>query len=225
MELILVSQRAAKPHDDPELLLAESNHRIANSLALIAAAVRMRANDVVRTPRAISAEDMARELGEIAARIQAVGTLHRLLSEAPRDGEVNLSAYLREICAGAVSSPETRAQLVLKGVDEVCLVPAQDALHLALIVQELVTNAIKYAHPSGVPGRIEVSCGRDGTGTLHVVVADDGVGLPDGFDLRLDGDHGLRVARAMADQLGAKFEFESTPLGLACMIRVPPPKG
>lgn len=224
MEIVALKNRDPEYPNEGDLRLTESNHRIANNLTLIAAAVRMKASGLGRKPRPMTSVDLALELNEIAARIEAVGMLHRLLSATPLEQAVCLGPYLREICASMASSPEVPAQIVFEAMDDHCLVASQEALLLALMVQELVTNAFKYAHPSGIEGRIEVSCGRDGEGTLLVMVADDGVGLPDRFDPDVDGDHGFRVLRAMADQLGGEIEFESSALGLTCTIRLPPEK-
>jgi two-component sensor histidine kinase len=207
---------------DADILLAESNHRIANNLMLLAGSVRLKARDVGRGERTLSAPEVQREMIEVATRIETVGMLHRLLSDTPRFAAVDFAAYVREICGRVIASLESLDQIDLSAMDETCVVTSQDALPLALIVQELVTNSLKYAHPTGVPGRIEISCGRDGQGTLYVVVADDGVGLPEKLDPDTDGFHGFRVVRALVDQLGATIEFNSSPLGLRSTVRLRP---
>jgi two-component sensor histidine kinase len=99
-------------------------------------------------------------------------------------------------------------------------VAGNQALPIGLIVCEVVTNAVKYAHPSGVPGRLAVACGRSGD-HLVIDVVDDGVGLPDGFDPASGGQIGLNSIRALAGQLGATMTFASDPLGVAFQLRVP----
>ena len=94
------------------------------------------------------------------------------------------------------------------------------AVPLAVIVGELVTNSIKYAHPSGVAGQIRMSCHRGLDGSITIDIADDGVGFPQGFDPKSDGGLGLRVVHLLSAQLGASVTFESADLGLRVRLLV-----
>jgi two-component sensor histidine kinase len=85
----------------------------------------------------------------------------------------------------------------------------------------MVTNAVKYAHPAGTPGKICVASGWDAEGTLFREVADDGVGLPEGFDPAGDGGYGLRLVRGLAQQLDAECEFLQSGIGLRFRLLVP----
>jgi two-component sensor histidine kinase len=200
---------------------AEANHRIANNLALIAAVARSSAFALAAQDRVLSSAELQRLLAELAGRIEAVAALHRLLSDAPRFGAVSFGAYLREICAGIGLSFASRTRFDVSGTDEWCVVSADQALPLALIVHELATNAIKYAHPSGVPGIVAVSCARARDGAIELSVADDGVGLPEGMD-PADHDHsGFALVHMLAGQIGADVTFHSSALGLRCLLRAP----
>ena len=77
-------------------------------------------------------------------------------------------------------------------------------------------NAITFAHPTGVEGKIFVACGRSPAGAIAIAVTDDGVGLPENFDPASDGNTGFRLMRALSERLGAKLTFKSTCLGLSC---------
>ncbi len=74
------------------------------------------------------------------------------------------------------------------------MIGPERALPLGFIVVEFFTNAVKYAHPSGVTGMLSVAC-RHGNGSITVDVADDGVGLPDGFNRMVSGGLRFRLAR------------------------------
>ena len=82
-------------------------------------------------------------------------------------------------------------------------------------------NAVKYAHPSGVPVQMSIDCSRGADGNVVLEIADDGVGLPEGFDAERDGGVGFRLIRSLASQLGAKLEIESDSMGLAFRLRLP----
>jgi two-component sensor histidine kinase len=215
------SQTSAGP--DLETLLTESNHRIANNLALIAAVARSTAFALAAPNRIPTVADPRQILAELASRIEAVAALHRLLSCAPRFGAVSLGIYLREVCAGIARSFASENRFDTEEADESCILPADQGPPLALIVHELVTNAIKYAHPAGAPGVITVSCARGRDGAIELVVADDGVGLPEGMDPEDDSHSGFAMVRMLANQIGAKVSCESTPLGLSWLVRVGAP--
>jgi two-component sensor histidine kinase len=134
---------------------------------------------------------------------------------------VNLSDYLRDICETVVSSLTFLGKAKLRyGSHTDCLIAPARALPVALIVGELVTNAVKYAHPSGVTGEIMVSC-NNFENVLVIVVSDDGIGLPDSFDPIRHGGLGLRLVRSLADQVNAKLVFNDTGIGLSVEVHIP----
>lgn len=199
----------------------EAHHRIANNLAMIAGFVRLQATDVARRAQTMSPAQARSMLEETSARIETVGHLHRLLALSPKGGDVDLADYLAKTCDALRRSTTTDGTCEITDVTDFgCFVPADQAGPIALILTELVTNAMKYAHPAGTAGRINVSCRLTPMGHLMLEVADDGVGLPEGFNPKTDGGLGMRVVRSLAQQLGAKLEFVSTPLGLTVRVIV-----
>ncbi|SFK73011.1 sensor histidine kinase [Caulobacter sp. UNC279MFTsu5.1] len=200
--------------------LSEAQHRIANNLALIAGYTRLQATRLQKAGRPLSAREACIALEEVAARIETVGELHRLLSGAPGEGEdgVDLGRFLAKLCASLMETVSFAGDTVITHRDAGgCLVRADQATPVALIVSELVTNALKYAHPTGVAGRILVSC-RPAAGGLEVEVADDGVGLGEGFDPHREGGLGFRVVRGLARQLGATLVYETRDIGLTVRL-------
>ena len=210
---------AAVRHVGSDDRLSEAQHRIANNLALIAGYARLQATRLYKAGRPLSAREACIALEEVAARIETVGELHRLLSAAPGDGEgVDLGRYVDSLGRGLLQPVSCPAHTTLSHKDGGgCLVRPDQATPVALIVSELVTNALKYAHPAGVPGSILVSCRSTAAG-LVVEVADDGVGLSEDFDPRTDGGLGFRVVRGLARQLGASLVYESQGLGLTVRL-------
>jgi two-component sensor histidine kinase len=203
--------------------LREAHHRIANNLALIAGFVRLQTSKVAKAGEPLSATEARLLLEEVGVRIQTVGRLHHLLGANAGAARVDLGEYLRSVCGVLSESVCVHRSIALVCDASACDVPPEGAALLGLIVAELVTNSVKYAHPSGVPGRIAVRCRRTSDDTLILTVADDGVGLPDGFDARVSGGLGMRVVRSLADQLDAVLDFDSTPLGLTVTVTAPDP--
>jgi len=214
----------SKPNADARL--SEAHHRIANNLALVAGFARLQATTMLRKPGMLSANEAGALLEEVGARIETIGRLHRLLSRDPTSDLVEVSDYLRETCKALGESMSSSLAFRLS-FDSDCDwdAPAEQAAPVALIVTELITNALKYAHPTGVAGRVAVRC-RRGTGGAHLItVKDDGVGLPEDFDPESDGGLGLRVVHSLARQLNAQLIFESGELGVCVRLLVPSGEG
>src|SRR5258708_1041601 len=199
----------------------EADHRIANSLALIASFIRLQAAGVAEHALGYSADEVKVLLTGMAYRVDAIGQVHKLLSTEPKGAAIDLGEHLENMCTAM------RPLVSLTGPVELCcetgpdcLVPAEDVVPVALIVSEMVTNAVKYAHPAGVPGRIDVGCQRDGN-RIIVEVTDNGVGLPENFDVLDGGGLGFKMVRALAGQLGAVPIFDSDTLGLRFLLLLP----
>ncbi len=206
-----------------EMLVAESNHRIANNLTLIAGLVRLQASSLVKAGGVLTAAEACHLLEEVSIRIDAVGRLHRLLATRMGEPRLDLGQYLQEVASAAAASMSARGDtsLVFRST-AACEIASREALPIGFIVGELVTNAVKYAHPSRVAGRIEVGCRRSPGGATVIEVADDGVGLPEGFDPRSDGGLGMRVVRSLAAQIGASLVFKADGIGLTVRLMISP---
>jgi two-component sensor histidine kinase len=214
--------RSSGPHPPTFDAAMEANHRIANNLSVITGLVRMRTSSMCKEPGMKSGDEVRQILEEISSRLDAVARLHRLLARAPQDTSVDVAGYLRDVANGVVSSLSLPGQNELRfAFDSDCVVPADRALPLGLIVSELVTNAVKYAHPAGVAGQIRLSCRRCADDQIALEISDDGVGLPDGVDAMQHGHLGFQLVRALAKQLGATFAFHSDSLGLHFFLRMP----
>lgn len=199
-----------------DMLVAESNHRIANSLQLVAGLVRRNAKRILE--RHLSAAEIPIFLQELATRVETIARLHRALSE-DHATMVALGSYLRDIMTSVVDALawETKIQFSHQCDDTIRVAPSH-ALSLGLIVNEMVTNAVKYAHPAAITGKIDLKCYRSTTRKLVVKVIDDGVGLPETFDAMTDGGTGMQLIRLLATQLGAQLQFDSSPLGLTTTV-------
>jgi len=211
--MLSLNEAANSSFEDFKAYQEEANHRIANSLQIISALVRRRA-------KAGDVSDPQTFLLEIADRIETVGKLHRFLARSTA-GTVELRAYLEEVCTrlrGAVAPAATSFSF---DCPPDCHLQAKKALPLALIAAELVSNSLKYAHPSGLPTRIRLSCSRDENGRLMIAYEDDGVGFPEGFDVTEAGHMGMSFIRLLSEGLGGQHEWHSDPLGIRFEIALP----
>ncbi|MFZ0776022.1 MAG: sensor histidine kinase, partial [Xanthobacteraceae bacterium] len=150
--------------------------------------VRARAANEVADPKTF--------LLEIADRIETVAKLHLLLAYS-NSGNVRLDQYLQEICDRLGSALAMNAPVYSVDCSPEHIVPVNVALPLGLITAELFSNSLKYAHPTGLPVRISLSCSRTPTDELHLSYEDDGVGFPESFDVSHDGHLGMRFIRSL----------------------------
>jgi two-component sensor histidine kinase len=203
-------------------IVAEANHRIANSLTLLVSMIRMQAVSIKKSPDVLTNAEVRMLLDGIAARINTIAQLHRLLSHVPMDGSTSLRPHLHDVTdalVAALSSPEQTVRVEHRGED--CVVLTRQVQPIILILCEIFINAMKYAHPAGVPLVMTVDCGVTADGRLTIAISDDGVGLPEGFDPQRSGGLGFRVMRSLAAEIGAELNIESTHLGLFFRLSLP----
>jgi two-component sensor histidine kinase len=219
----LMFPRTTQPlfSSESDALVFEAHHRVANNLALISSFVRMHARDVAKRTEPPSLEDVRVLLEEVGLRIEAVGQLHRRLAQIEGPASIDLTNYLRDIAQSVIASLSFagRAHLAFKASAE-CFIPSHAALLVGLAVSELLMNAVKYAHPTGVMGNLLIGCNRAGD-AIMVDIADDGVGVPEGFDPMTNGELGLQLVRLLANQLKAQLRFHDTGIGLHVTLSIP----
>ena len=102
-----------------------------------------------------------------------------------------------------------------------CLVLMRHVQPIVLIISEIFINALKYAHPSGVPLIMVVDCEPTPDGWLLLTISDDGVGLPDGFVPETDGGMGFKLMYRLAQEIGGELRILSTHLGLSFRLSLP----
>ena len=203
-------------------LLRESHHRIANHLSLLVAMIRTQNAAVRKGPVQLTRETVAGMLTEIAAKVVATGQLHRRLIDRPATTTVDLSNLLIKSCTALSTSLSLTERVRFRyALIAACQVKTEEATALGFIVSEIVMNAIKYAHPAGQHVEISISAGVTERGRPVIEVADDGVGLPAGFDEARDGGSGFKILRCLVQKIGAKLTFRSCDLGLSFRIVLP----
>ena len=201
--------------DRAELLLAEVNHRVANSLSMVAALVRLQSNGVK--------DQVARDaLNETQGRIDAISAVHKSLYSSGDARFVDLEQYL----SGLLSNVETSMRNEGHGASlrydlEPLKLKPDLSVNLGVIVTEWVTNAFKYAYPDRA-GEVRVHLRRLSEGRAELVVEDDGVGrgmegAPRGSGL------GTRIVNAMARTIDAEVEYIARHPGTGARLAFPSP--
>ena len=198
----------------------EADHRFANHLALLSGFVRLKAADLARQPVRPSLEDVLLLLESLRGQIEAMARLHRSLAFDTRDTRADLGEHLHEICAPMSLLLAGRIGLV-EDISPGCRVRPDRLMPLTQIIVEVITNAVKHAYPEGKGGQILVRGRKNRAGAIVIEVADDGPGLPEGFDPRNDSGLGFHLIRALARRLDALVEFETRPVGLCFRLTLP----
>jgi two-component sensor histidine kinase len=201
--------------------IEESNHRIANNLALVASLVRMKANATVRHGQPLQPADAASMLKEVAQRIDGVAKLHRLLSSPAAQQWAPAGVYLADVCKGVADSFGNGSDIAFKDESGGLALAPERLNALGLFLAEGLTNAFKHAHPASAPGRIEVRLTALEEGVVQLLIQDDGIGLPEGFDPKTDGGLGMRIMRSLSDQLSGALSIKANPFGLCIGLRAP----
>lgn len=185
--------------DRAETLLADVNHRVANSLAMVSTLVKLQANS-------IADKTTKNALIETQSRIHAVSLVHRNLYVSGDAKVISLDEYLTGIVAHLQASIQDRTQAISLEYDFAHIqLLADKATNLGVILNEWITNAIKYAYPSGSGVvHIKLILTKDGLGEL--TVTDEGVGFDPKMLARGTG-FGTRIVRAMATSVSGRVEY------------------
>ena len=197
--------------DHHQILLREINHRAKNSLQLVSSMLHLQAS-TLGDPK------LSEQLAEASSRVSAVGHLYGRLSYQTSIETLDLGAYLREICKDLDVSG-SRREIHIEAPDGIQFATDR-AVHLALIVNELVTNAAKYAYPDNTVGHIWVRLRREAE-TIFVSVRDEGIGLPPGLDITKSRGLGMRIVTTLAKQLNATLTPHVCSPGVEFTLLVP----
>jgi two-component sensor histidine kinase len=192
-----------------EVLLREVNHRVGNSLQIIASLLHLQANSATQ-------DDVKAALTNAMGRVAAVAQVHRRLYTSHDLKSVLLNQYLEALLEDLRRSAEGNKMSRLTLDAEPIEIDPDRAVAIGIIVNELVMNAVKYAYPDGA-GPIHVELKADGE-DLVVAIADDGVGLNVKSDPRSTG-MGQRIVSAMAAKLDATAERDPGHDGTRIVLR------
>jgi two-component sensor histidine kinase len=193
-----------------QVLLKEVNHRVNNSLALVASMLHLKSATVD--------DDVKAHLDEASSRINAIARAHQRLYQTTEMFEkIDLGPYLEDICQSfSESLPECLLHVNVKAGIEV---PPDQAIPVALFVNELITNSAKYGHPDR-KCEVWIEVVRNER-TISVSVRDQGIGLPPNFDPTSSKGLGMRLVNAFAAQLGGKLEIHSRDPGAEFVLMFP----
>jgi two-component sensor histidine kinase len=194
-----------------QVLLREITHRVKNGLAIVASMLKLQASEV-------NDPVLTLHLEEAAYRVSAVAKAHERIHQTNGPDRLDLGAYVRDVCQDL--NEATPLRHIEVAVDPGIDVKTDRAVPLALMVNELITNAAKYAYQDQ-SGTVWVRVARGADDTIELSVRDEGQGLPADFELRRAPGLGMRILGAFSRQLDATIEVRRLDPGTEFVVTSP----
>ena len=190
-------------------LLHEVDHRVKNNLQLISSLLLLQ-------NRRVSDPALKASLKGMLGRVNAIATVHRRLFQSEDVERFDVSAFIRDMVAdlmGSALRDDIQIQLDLERVD----IPAAKAAPFALVINELLTNALRHGFPEGRGGRIFIGVSRH-DGDFRIEITDNGVGIDK--DAKVSG-FGLTIVQLLCQQLKATMETTDAEPGVRIVVLLP----
>ena len=185
---------------EKDVLLLEIQHRVKNNLQMLTALIRIEAREALSRDTA--------PFDRLAGRVESLYLLYALLSDREPSDEIDLGVYLSEIASSVMRAHAVEGIRLDLKVDAYP-VSVNVALPTGLVVNELLTNALKHAFVGRDGGTITLHSLSDGTG-CRILIADDGVGLPDGVEWPKRGKLSALITQSLRENAKARFTVESS---------------
>ena len=197
-----------------DVLLQEVNHRVKNSLQLVTSLLSLQAD---RT----TLPEVRAGLLEARLRIGVIAGMHQRLYMTTQHDSVDLPSYLHELAGETIAALDADSHIELKfTAGELLSVSLEDAVPLALVVSELLTNAMKYAFEGCKRGTISINLLRTES-EVFLTIADNGKGLPENFDPSASNGLGMLIVNALIGQVTGKLTVVTQERGSAFVITLP----
>ncbi|GEP07844.1 sensor histidine kinase [Methylobacterium oxalidis] len=194
-----------------EVLTREISHRVKNSLTMVAGLLDMQG-------RTAADPALCAALADARTRVLTIARVHDQLWRKNEVEHLDLAEFLQDLCVQLSASTGLNHTLVCEV--ESLAVATDQAVPLGLIVNELVTNAFKYAYPEGI-GEVRLSVTQARPGHLRLEVCDRGAGLPPNFDAAESKSLGLKLIVSLVRQIGGRAEWQDAQPGTRFVLECP----
>lgn len=186
---------------DREVLLREVHHRVKNNLQVLISLLRLQA-------RVVKDEHSLAILKDVQGRIGVMSLIHEKLYRSESLARIGFRDYIKDLTDGLFKAYGAGNRISLK-TDVVAIESSIDkAIPVGLIINELITNSIKYAFPGDRAGAIRITIQPVSENEIELIVADNGIGIPMEMDIRNTGSLGMQLVTALAeDQLRGSLEI------------------
>jgi PAS domain S-box-containing protein len=196
-----------------ESLLKELQHRIKNSFNMITSLLHIRAS-------VSHSEETKNTLDDLTLRIKSIADLYSVLYETDSFNEVQLIPYCNKVIDSMVNLSKNIT--LIKDIEDISTL-STTAATIGMILVELISNVIKYAYPESTKGDLMINLKRNNS-MIEIKVEDNGIGLPNGFDIDNMNSLGLHLVNLMVSQLDGTIQF-LPGTGTKILIKFPLQKG
>jgi two-component sensor histidine kinase/PAS domain-containing protein len=189
---------------EKEILLKEIHHRVKNNLQVISSLLSLQTRSIK--------DSLVTSLFQVTQnRVQTIALLHEHLYQSDNLAQISFSNYIQQLVAHIFTTHDSLAKNIFSSIDSDALELSIDmALPCGLIVNELVTNSLKYAFPDGRSGQVKIHFTLNQTEHYVLTIWDDGIGIPDGLNNSTSNTLGLRLVQALAKQLKGTIELDQS---------------
>jgi two-component sensor histidine kinase len=186
---------------EKEVLLKEVHHRVKNNLQVISSILSLQTAHVGDDKRIL---DLLRDSRD---RIRSMSFIHESLYQNKDFSSIDLANYIEGLSRNLMMSYSLTGKIALETDLEPVHLVLDQAIPCGLILNELISNALKHAFPGGRSGAVSITL-RSQAGQVSIGIADNGIGLPEGFVLEQDGNLGLELVRTLVEQLDGRITAE-----------------
>ena len=186
--------------EEKELLLRELHHRVKNNLQIILSLINLQSNG-------IKDQDDLEIFRESQSRVKSMAIIHEKLYQSSDFASINFEEYIRSLVSYLLSYYSTSSIQAEIDVEKDVVLNMDTAVPCGLIINELVTNSIKFAFKGKENGRIYIKLYSE-DGFFTMIIGDNGIGMPQGLDIDNPQKLGLQLVRTLIDQLEGKVEFD-----------------
>jgi len=206
-ELVLANQELEKQnseiitqHEYSKILLQEIHHRVKNNLQIISSLMSLQS-------RSVENKEANKVLNESRRRVEAIALIHQKLYQDNKSNLVDFKSYLEEIL---VSQKILTSNLDCQLRSDAITLSLDTAVPLGLIVSEIITNSVKHAFPGIKKPVLQINLIKNGN-DFQLVVSDNGVGLPEDFEIESSSSLGSEIIVALVSQINAEINFKNNP--------------
>jgi len=185
--------------DEKELLLKELHHRVKNNLQIILSLINLQSNG-------IKDDDDLEIFRESQSRVKSLAIIHEKLYQSTDFASINFEEYIQSLVSYLLSYYSKTNIIVDIDVEKDIILNMDTAVPCGLIINELVTNSIKFAFPGGKTGKIYIKLHYE-DGSLILLIGDNGIGLPDGMDFENSQKLGFQLVKTLTDQLEGTIQY------------------
>jgi len=203
---------------EKDALLKEIHHRVKNNMQIISSLLHLQAQHMPN-------ELMAEALIESQNRVKSMALVHEQLYQTDTLYQINITEYMHQLCArllGSIGSIQQGVFFEFLNDEQPILVSLDTAIPLGLIVNELVTNALKYAFHDRTNGKITISIHQIAENKYEIGVQDDGIGIPGTINITNADTLGLKIVQTLSEQLGGSFRHSQSSVGSHFVVSFTP---